>query len=215
MDNLLFYVSILSLVIHFVIYLKQFLIQNLAYKMIATHSGFSILAYFFVFLEIRYQTFNIGLLSNIFTSVDFLIWSIFYYNILQIKIQKKIIKIIVIATIIIIISQYLIFPEMLFKFNLLGNSIFFILMITYIATHFYNMLDSSKTFYLISVGLLVYELGTFTVYLTANLHLNHDRSKSLFPFDLFNIICIISQIFPIVCWIKYPFEKTIKTRVKY
>jgi hypothetical protein len=207
MDNLLFYVSILSLFIHFTIYLKQFSVQNLAYKMIATHSGCSLIAYFFIFLEIKYRTINIALVSNIYTTVDFLIWSIFYYNILQSKFQKKIISICVFSASIIITSQYIFFPEMLFKFNMLANSIFFILMIVYIATHFYNMLDGSKTFYLISLGLLVYELGTFVVYITGNLHLNHDRGKNLFQFDLFNIICITSQIFPIVYWIKYPFKK--------
>ena len=80
-------------------------------------------------------------MSHYYFIMQFIFLSFFYIEILHLPIQKKIIKVGLISIPIILSIQYVLYPELIFKFNIVEVFICSFSIIIYATFHFYNMLN--------------------------------------------------------------------------
>ncbi len=108
-------------------------------------------------------------MSHFYFIVQFIFLSFFYIEILHLPIQKKIIKVGLISIPIILSIQYVLYPELIFKFNIVEVFICSFSIIIYATFHFYNMLNEKRQFYYINSGLLIYLFGSTIIFLSGNI----------------------------------------------
>jgi hypothetical protein len=108
-------------------------------------------------------------LTHYYFIIQLLILAYFYYQICHVQFQKNAIKYSVLASLGIFSIQYAIKPELYFIINKLEVFLCSYLLIVYALFHFYNLLDSKKSFLYFNIGLFVYMFGSTLIFLIGNL----------------------------------------------
>lgn len=135
-------------------------------------------------------------LSHFYFIIQFILLSAFFYNLINDKFQRKVILYFLITCLVLLTIQYVLNFELFFIFNHFEIFITSLALIVFATFHLYNMLNESKKYYYITVGLTIYLFGSTVVFLTANL-LNSFKSKIVFNsiFDLNSFLYVVYQLF--------------------
>jgi hypothetical protein len=141
-------------------------------------------------------------LSHFYFIGQFLMLSLFYYNLINDSLQKKIIRITCVLALLSLVIQYSVRPDLFFKFNLYEIFITSFLLIIYSTFHFYNMLNDKRVFYYINVGILLYLLGSTILFLVGNLSITLSSKYYKLPSRINYILYIIFQLFILIEWKK-------------
>lgn len=119
-------------------------------------------------------------MSHYYFVSQFLLLSFFYLELINEKIQRKIIQFLLVIIPVFLAIQYYYNPELIYKFNLIEVFITSFTIIIYATFHFYNMLSSDKKFYYINSGILVYLLGSSIIFLSGNILIIKDNPLNHF-----------------------------------
>lgn len=179
-------VANLLLYINFILFLLRFKKETKAYKIYTIYLGIIVAVQIALkaFIYFGYQNL---ILSHAYFCGQFIMLSLFYYEILKEKYQKQIVKWNLAITISIVVATFLLNPSSLFNYNPIEILFTSISLIVYSAFHFYNMLSNKKEFYYINCGVSIYMFGSTVVFLPRNLHTIYDHSFS----DILNMLNIV------------------------
>ena len=135
-------------------------------------------------------------LSHFYFTLQFIILSLFYYQLLKENYQKKIIIFNLIVCLTILSIQYALDWSLFYRFSLLEIFITSLPIIIYATFHLYNLLNEKRKFYYINIGLLIYLFGSTIVFLTANLLISLDNKMPFrYIFDLNVYLYVVYQLF--------------------
>lgn len=108
-------------------------------------------------------------LSHFYFIFQFLILSYFYYILLEVPFQKRVVKIVSAITLLVLCIDYAWKPELFFSLNLLEIFVTSLPVVIYAAFHLYNLLNKEHYFYYTTVGLLIYLYGSTFLFLSYEL----------------------------------------------
>ncbi|WP_244248536.1 hypothetical protein [Flavobacterium foetidum] len=148
--------------------------------------------------------FNINnlFLVHLYFIGQFVLLGLFYKELFQNKEQKKIIQISLFTGIFILAVQYVLQPELFFKFNLFEITITSLLVVFFALLYLYNMLTDEKKFYYITVGLVIYLLASTILFLVGNLTLGLSEELKLITWTLNAFFVMVNQFFVLFEWKK-------------
>jgi hypothetical protein len=133
-----------------------------------------------------------------------LLFSFFYYQIVQSPKIKKLIKIIVPTTLISLAIQYSIYPDLYYVFNVYEIFICIIPIVIYAISHLFQTLENSNKKYIyITSGVLIYFLPHALVFSSGNLmpNLPNNVNEIIWLVNVFLYIVYLILIF--VEWYKH------------
>lgn len=139
-------------------------------------------------------------LSHFYFILQFLLLSLFYFEIVNNDFQKKIIKIAVPSCLIILGVQYYFNTDLFYKFNLFEIFITSFLIIIFSMFHFYNILNEKKKYYYINTGILLYLFGSTVLFISGNLISKLDLAPSKIVWILNSVLYIVYQVFIVIEW---------------
>lgn len=195
----------LLLFFNFVLYFTSFFRNGKAYKIFTIYLFVIFTGEMISKIMISNKYENICM-SHYYFILQFVFLSLFYLEILTIKIQKKIIKIILVLIPIITITQYIIDPKLIFKFNLFEVFVCSFSIVIYATFHFYNMLNEKRIFYYINSGILIYLFGSTIIFLSGNVFILKSNTIGKYLSEINVFLYIFYLIMILVEWKKKLFK---------
>ena len=192
----------LILTINTILYLKGFFKNGKAFKIIAVYNAVIFLIQLYTDILYR-QSINNLYLSHFYFILQFIILSFFYLEIIKIPIQRQIIKISIPLCLSVLAIQYYINPNLYYKFNYFEIFITSFLLIIYSMFHFYNILNESKKFFYINMGILIYLFSSTIIFISGNLMISLSSNFNNVIWLINGVLYLIYQIFILVEYIKH------------
>ncbi len=175
MDDFLIYSGYLILLIDLILYSYSFFRKEKANVFFVCYLAFAFLMQ--ISMEtLWYLEMNNLFLVNTFFIGQMILLGLFYNSILKIKVQKKFVKISLIVALLVLTIQFISTPKEFLKFNLFEITMTSLLIVVFALMHFYNMLTENKTYYYVSMGIIIYLLSSTVLFIIGNLTstLNND-----------------------------------------
>lgn len=188
-------IGFVILFVNTILFLKSFSKQGKPFKILAIYS----MSMFCIQMTAKYLSehqINNLFLSHFYFIIQFLLLSLFFYNLFKEKTQKLIVKLLLVICFITLIVQYSLNYELVYKYNELEVILTSIPLILYCTMHLYNLLSQKKEFYFFTIGFLIYLFGSTIIFLTGNLVLSmKSRYFSDKIFDLNVYLYVVYQSF--------------------
>lgn len=148
-----------------------------------------------VFYVLNSQKINNLFFSHYYLIGQFLLLGLFFHEILIEKYQKKTARTFLIIIPVVLVIQYIIYPEKYYVFNLFEIFVTSYSIIILALFHLYNILDTQKKYNYISLGLLLYLISSTVIFLSGNLYtvMNRKLHKEIWVFNV--VMFIVYQIF--------------------
>lgn len=194
------------LFLNLVLYAKFFFKQGKAFKI------FTVYLFGTVVIQIISKIFLILYENNLFMSHfyfigQFVLLSLFFKNLYKTKTQNRIANWILIIGISVLAGQYLIDPNVFFKFNLLEIFVTSFLIIIMAAIHLYNLLCEEKVFYYCTIGIMMYLSGSTILFFVGNLTAILSKEYQFIPWTLNAVLVVIYHLFILFEWRKIFYSK--------
>ncbi|MDQ1859146.1 MULTISPECIES: hypothetical protein [unclassified Chryseobacterium] len=188
---------------------KGILLINLAVYCIGFSGGGKAYTFFISYLawillcEIVFYVLNSQKINNLFFSHyyligQFLLLGLFFHEIVTEQYQKKTARTLLIIIPVVLVIQYIIYPEKYYVFNLFEIFVTSYSIIILALFHLYNILDTQKKYNYISLGLLLYLISSTVIFLSGNLYtvMNRKLHKEIWVFNV--VMFIVYQIFILI-----------------
>lgn len=201
MDDFLIYSGYLILLINLILYTSSFFRKEKANVFFVSYLAFSFVMQFSMELIYSLHMSNL-VVVNIFVIGQMLFLGLFYYSILKLKIQKLLVKIGLLFTLLILGIQFYIYPELFFKFNLFEITITSLMIVVFALLHFYNMLTENRTYYYVTIAVILFMLGSTILYLVGNLTLTLSENVKYLSWKLNAFLFIIYHLLILYEWMK-------------
>lgn len=201
MDDFLIYSGYLILLINLILYTSSFFRKEKANVFFVSYLAFSFVMQFSMELIYFLHMSNL-VVVNIFVIGQMLFLGLFYYSILKLKIQKLLVKIGLLFTLLILGIQFYIYPELFFKFNLFEITITSLMIVVFALLHFYNMLTENRTYYYVTIAVILFMLGSTILYLVGNLTLTLSENVKYLSWKLNAFLFIIYHLLILYEWMK-------------
>ena len=201
MIHFFIYFGILLLATNTIVYFKGFFKNEKAFKIFVIYNAVML------FIQVISLLFSLKGINNIFLShfyfiLQFILLSSFYFYLINHTLQKRAILYTSSTVLVILLLQYIIYPDLIYKFNLLEVFLTSFAVILYSTLHLYNMLNSKKTYYYINLGILIYLFGSTVLFLTGNLIAALNSSKNQLTWTLNAVLYVVYQLFILFEWKK-------------
>ena len=212
MDSIFINIGYILLLLNAVLYCTIFLKQEKSFKI------FTIYLLATIFIQMASKVVSIVHGNNLFLSHfyfigQFILLGLFFKNLYQSKIQKIAANWIILIGCFILVSQYVLQPEVFFKFNLFEIFFTSFLIILFAGIHLYNLLTEKKVFYYTTIGILLYLSGSTILFFVGNLTAVLSTEYKFLPWTLNALLIIVYHIFILFEWKKMFYKKAI-TRSK-
>lgn len=201
MDDFLIYSGYLILLINLILYTSSFFRKEKANVFFVSYLAFSFVMQFSMELIYFLHMSNL-VVVNIFVIGQMLFLGLFYYSILKLKIQKLLVKIGLLFTLLILGIQFYIYPELFFKFNLFEITITSLMIVVFALLHFYNILTENRTYYYVTIAVILFMLGSTILYLVGNLTLTLSENVKYLSWKLNAFLFIIYHLLILYEWMK-------------
>lgn len=200
--NLLFVnIGYALLLLNSVLYFKGFFNQGKAFKIFTVYLlGTVLIQIFSKFFSSLYG--NNLFLSHFYFIGQFVVLSLFFKSLFNIKKQKLLVNGILIIGMSILAGQYLLDPNLFFRFNLFEIFLTSFLVIVLATVHLYNLLTEKKVFYYCTIGMLLYLFSSTVLFLVGNLTALLSKEYQLLPWTLNALLIIVYQLFILFEWKK-------------
>ncbi|WP_079242239.1 hypothetical protein [Chryseobacterium indologenes] len=151
-----------------------------------------------VFYVLNSQKINNLFFSHYYLIGQFLLLGLFFHEILIEKYQKKAARTLLIIIPVVLVIQYIIYPEKYYVFNLFEIFVTSFSIIILALFHLYNILDTKKKYNYISLGLLLYLISSTVIFLSGNLYtvMNRKLHKEIWVFNV--VMFIVYQLFILI-----------------
>jgi len=135
-------------------------------------------------------------LSHFYFIFQFLILSYFYYILLDVPFQKRVVKIVSAITLLVLCIDYAWKPELFFSLNLLEIFVTSLPVVIYAAFHLYNLLNKQHYFYYTTVGILIYLYGSTFLFLSYELiMIAIEKEAGVYTWFLNIFLYVVYQLF--------------------
>ena len=135
-------------------------------------------------------------LSHFYFIFQFLILSYFYYILLDVPFQKRVVKIVSAITLLVLCIVYAWKPELFFSLNLLEIFVTSLPVVIYAAFHLYNLLNKQHYFYYTTVGILIYLYGSTFLFLSYELiMIAIEKEAGVYTWFLNIFLYVVYQLF--------------------
>lgn len=115
------------------------------------------------------------LFYHLYAYLQALLLGVFYYNILKNDIQKRVIKWYLVAMTVFLVAQYVIYPHLLFQFNLIETLITSYLTILSALFYLYGTISEKREFSFLNYGILLSIVFDISVLLFGNILIYKNR----------------------------------------
>ncbi len=161
-DEFFGYLGILLIILNSFLFLYSYKKygRNLSYKFFSFYLICALIVNLVVFILAKYSINNLFLSHYYFIS-QFILISLFYKSLFN-KNQGDIVSVVFLIVISILGFQYIIWPELYFKFNTTEVFLTSFPLVVYSIVHLYNSLNKPGKFIYINAGILIY-LSTSTL----------------------------------------------------
>ena len=181
------------------LYLKVFFKQGKASKI------FTVYLLGTVVVQIISKIFLMLYENNLFISHfyfigQFILLSAFFKSLYKTKTQKTIANWILIIGVSVLAVQYVIDPNVFFRFNLFEIFITSFLIIIMAAIHLYNLLSEEKVFYYCTIGILLYLSGSTILFFVGNLTAILSEKYQFLRWTLNAVLVVIYHLFILFEW---------------
>lgn len=193
MNKYLAYIGYFILICNFIFCIKSFPRNGKAFVFFTAYLG-SIVLVAFTSEILNLLKYTNLFLSHFYFIFQFIFLSLFYSDLLIDKKQIKVIRLLAILIPIIFIFQYLFYPNLFFKFNLIEVLITSLLIIVYTTFHLYNLLVRQFSYYYICIGILIYLFGSTFLFLFGNYLASLNSKFSSVIYSLNSLLYILYQI---------------------
>ncbi|OIQ16965.1 MAG: hypothetical protein BM557_09090 [Flavobacterium sp. MedPE-SWcel] len=147
-----------------------------------------------------HKSYNNHFLSNYYLLFRFVLLSFFFYYAIN-RVKRKtgeLIKYTSLTTIIALIVQYSIYPELYHNFNSLGFLITSSLLVIYAVFYLYEMLSKKLPFHYTTVGILLYMLSSTVIFASATLTVSFNDEINMYIWKLNAFLFIVYQL--LILW---------------
>lgn len=205
MDDFLIYSGYLILLIDLILYSFSFFRKEKA------NVFFNFYLAFIFFIQISMEILYYLKMNNLFLVNSFFIGQmillgLFYNSILKVKIQKRFVKVSLILSLLVLITQFINSPQEFLKFNLFEITLTSLLIVVFALLHFYNMLTENKTYYYVNIGIILYLLSSTVLFIIGNLTSVLNNEVKYLSWQLNAFLNIIYYLFIFYEW-KVSFSK--------
>ena len=209
MTNIVGQFAIVCLVFAFFLFLFKYKKNNKSFKIYTVYLGLISLCEVSSAITRHFHKNNM-IIGHCDTTFQFILISLFFASMFTNQVQKKIVYFFLVLLPLILFTRFAIYPELLFKYDNVETFSTAMLLIVYATLHLYNMLNREKKFFYVTVGLLIYIVGSTTIVLTGNILIALNDMKLYKNIWLFNVLFyLIYQLFVIFEWYKNYRQKPI------
>jgi len=197
--NYIIYLGYVFSGINLILYLKRCRKEDKAFRIFTLYLFVIALIQFFTSL-LKNKGINNLFLSHFYFVLQLILLSFFYLTILEMKIQRRIVRTCLMGCLFVLGVQYLSDKQLFLKFNLFEIFITSYLLILYSMFHFYNLLNKEKNYYYINTGILIYLFGSTVLFISGNL-INTLKLESRNIVWLLNaFLIVVYQLFIFIEW---------------
>ncbi len=193
------YLGYLILIVNFILYSKGFSKFGKAFQTYNYYLFLLVIVQFAMEVLVFFKQNNLYLVHLYFVG-QFVLLGFFYRSLLQNPLQKKIVTISIFAGLSVLAVQYLLEPQLFFKFNLLEITITSLLVVFFALIYLYNMLIGAKKYYYITVGLIVYLLASTVLFFVGNLTIGLSDEFKFLTWNLNAFFVVVNQLFVLYEW---------------
>ena len=141
-------------------------------------------------------------LSHFYFILQFILLGVFYLKLYENDTLKQVAKLIIILTIAVLGIQYIITPEVFFKFNLFEINLTSLVLVTFSAIYFTKSLKKQKQFLYVNSGVFIYLLSSALIFSTGNLMKELDKSVNKIIWQVNAFLYVFFQILIFIEWYK-------------
>ncbi len=190
-----------------VLFLIGFFRNEKAYKFFTVYLfSISIIQIFTYYLWTE-SLYNLHL-AHYYLIIQFILLSLFYHALFKNKTQQWSVIIIMVFVLCILIIQSYLYPELLYRFNLLEILLTSLPLVFYSIIQFYNSLSETKKFTYVNSGIFIYILSSTLIFCSGNIMTELDPSINHLVWFMNVLLYLVYQILTSVEWFKNFRKKT-------
>ena len=200
--NIIAYIAISTLLLVFILYATKFKNNTLPYKIFTIYAGLIAVCEWTCAYYLDVLQANNTFITHADTLLQFGLFSAIFYLLFKSKRQK----IFALMSGSVIFSYFVLFyiinPKELMNENNLQKFVTSFILVLYCTMHLYNMLnDKRKQFYYITVGLLIYIVGSIIINLSSTIIVSLNNLELYSKIWVVNVLFyLVYQIFCIAEW---------------
>lgn len=194
------YSSTAILLLNTILYSKFIVSKSLAYKYFAIYLLCTAINQLTGTILFELEIPNLYL-ANTYLIMQFLMLSLFYYEIFKEQEKRKYILVMMFILLTVLGVQYAWTPNLFFQYNTIGVIVTSTVLILYSVIYFFHHIsDKELKLYLVNSGILIYLLGTILIFSIANIGLKLAQETELALWILNAFIFLVFQIIILVQW---------------
>lgn len=199
MDDFLIYSGYLILLIDLILYSYSFFRKEKANVFFVCYLAYALLMQ--VSMETLWQLkMNNLFLVNSFFIGQMIFLSLFYQSILKVKVQKQFVRVSFVVALCVLSIQFINSPQEFLKFNLFGITLTSLMIVVFALLHFYNMLTENKSYYYVSMGIIIYLLSSTVLFIIGNLTSTLNSDVKYLSWKLNAFLNIVYYLFIMYEW---------------
>lgn len=212
MDDFIIYSGYLLLLVNLILYSYSFFIKK---KGIIFYVVFLVFSFLLQMLsEVLFLLkMNNLVLFNFFFIGQMVLLGLFYNKLMQTARQKIFIIGSIILGLLILSVNFFLEPSQFFKFNLFQIALTSLLVVVFAMIHLYNILAGEKKFYYVTVGMIIYLLGSTVLFFVGNLTIGLSTEFKFFTWTLNAILVVLNQLFVLFEWKNSFYKKAVQTKL--
>ncbi len=192
--------STLILILNAALYSKFIVSKDLAYKYFAIYLLCTAINQLTGTILFELEIPNLYL-ANTYLIMQFLMLSLFYYEIFKEQEKRKYILVMMFILLAVLGVQYAWTPNLFFQYNTVGVIVTSTVLISYSVIYFFHHIsDKELKLYLVNSGILIYLLGTILIFSIANIGLKLAQETELALWILNAFIFLVFQIIILIQW---------------
>lgn len=195
------YTGYFLLILNFILYSKGFSKHGKTFQYLVFYLTVLVIVQVSMEILVLQSIDNLYLVHAYFIG-QFLCLGFFYKSLMMTKTQISIIQYSMLAGCMVLIVDYVIYPEQFFKFNLLEIASTSLLVVLYAVMHLYNMLLQQKQYYFLTIGIITYLLASTVLFFVGNITTGLSDEFKLLTWNANSFLIILFQLLIFVEWKK-------------
>lgn len=197
--------------INAILFLIGFFRNGKAYKLFTIYLFLMSIIQFFTYYLWKEGLYNLHL-SHYYLVIQFILLGLFYHTLFKSKTQKWLIISVLIFVVLILIIQSYLYPELLYRFNLLEIILTSLPVVFFSVIQFYNSLSEKKEFMYVNSGIFIYVLSSTLIFCSGNIMTELDPSINNLVWFMNVVLYLVYQILISVEWFLNFRKKSIKIK---
>lgn len=212
MDNFIIYSGYLLLLVNLILYSYSFFIKKKGISFYVVFLVFSFLLQMISEVLFLLKMNNL-VLFNFFFIGQMVLLGLFYNKLMQTIRQKTFIICSIILGLMVLSVNFFLEPSQFFKFNLFQIALTSLLVVVFAMMHLYNILAGEKEFYYVTIGMIIYLLGSTVLFFVGNLTIGLSTEFKFFTWTLNAILVVLNQLFVLFEWKNSFYKKAVQTKL--